>query len=152
MFRLFAFLSSVVLAAAPIWTAHAGEDATVPRFSTQKVYSTHAPDTQVPGRFHAGPCQGGPDAPDNKSARYEAGVDVYGNPVVAADLPDHLAPQGPGPSFQYLMPRAPSAIESKHGLIPDDYIVVDSGDGTVIYNNTPLTSSRDLPPAPGPCE
>lgn len=114
----------------------------------ERIYTTHAPGLDVPGRYQAGPCEHGAPV----GADYEAGVDAHGNPVVAADVSAHDAFHWSDPSLQYLMRRAPSPQEARYGLDPRDYVVLDAEDGSVRYNDFVLDTPNDLPPAPGLCD
>lgn len=116
-----------------------------------KIYTTHAPGLHVPGRYQAGPCTEAAYVTASRGAQYEPGVDAHGNPVVPAELDDHSAIHWGGLTFQYLFDRAPTAQEARYGLIPQDYVAVDPGDGTVYYNDVPLNGRSTVPPAPVPC-
>ena len=117
-----------------------------------KIYTTHAPGLRVPGRFQAGPCTEAAYLTANRGAEYQPGVDAYGNPVVPAELPEHSAIHWGGLTFHYLFDRVPSAREASYGLVPQDYVTVDSGDGTVTYNDVPLNGRTAVPPAPTACD
>lgn len=123
-----------------------------PRYGTGRIYTTHAPGLKVPGRYQAGPCTVSPESNAYKSADYEPGLDAHGNAVVVADLPLHSAIHWGGPSFVYLFQRTPTATETRFGLEPRDYVAVDTGDGTVTYNNWALNSHSGLPPVPDHCD